>query len=97
MKINTLQLVALTIALVAFTGCADQVSPIAAATMTPVGFWYGLWHGMLLPFAWLVSLFNSDVAIYAAYNNGGWYNFGFVIGVGALGNWHITFRDSRER
>jgi len=97
MKNNTFKLVALTIALVAFTGCADSVSFTKAATMTPVGFSYGLWHGMLLPFAWLVSLFDSDVAIYASYNNGGWYNFGFVIGVGALGNWSITFRNSRER
>ena len=75
----------LCIALLALSGCADSVSFTKAATMQPVGFWYGLWHGMILPFAWLVSLFNSDVAIYATYNNGGWYDFGFVLGVGALG------------
>lgn len=73
------------IALLALSGCADTASFTTAATMKPVGFWYGLWHGMILPFAWLVSLFDSDVAIYAIYNNGGWYNFGFVVGVGALG------------
>jgi hypothetical protein len=92
MKNNTLKLGVLAIALVAFSGCADSVSPIVAATMTPVGFWYGLWHGTLLPFAWLVSLFNSDVTIYATYNNGGWYNFGFVCGVGMLNNCRITIR-----
>lgn len=65
------------------TGCADSVPVITAHPQ--VGFFHGLWHGMILPFAWVISLFNSDVAIYAAYNNGGWYNFGFVLGVGGLG------------
>ena len=65
-------------------GCADSVSFTAASTISPVGFWHGLWHGLILPFAWIVSLFNSDVAVYAIYNNGGWYDFGFVIGVGGL-------------
>lgn len=51
-----------------------------AAVHEEVGFWYGLWHGIILPFAWVISLFDSDVAIYAIYNNGGWYDFGFVLG-----------------
>ena len=71
--------------LLALSGCADSANHTVAATMEPVGFWYGLWHGMILPFAWLVSLFDLDVAIYATYNNGGWYDFGFILGVSALG------------
>jgi len=71
--------------LLAFSGCADSVNHTVAATIEPVGFWHGLWHGMILPFAWLVSLFDSDVAIYATYNNGGWYDFGFILGVCTLG------------
>ena len=67
-----------------FSGCADKVSFGVASAHTPVGFWYGLWHGMILPFAWLISLFSNEVAIYAIYNSGGWYNFGFVIGVFVL-------------
>ena len=70
--------------LLAVTGCADHATFAQAATMQPVGFWDGLWHGMILPISWLVSLFDSHVAIYAIYNNGGWYNFGFVLGCGAL-------------
>ena len=96
MKYNTVQLVVLTVALVAFSGCADSVSFTKAATMTPVGFWYGLWHGMILPLAWLVSLFNSDVTIYATYNNGGWYIFGFVLGIEALGRTHINIRKGKS-
>jgi len=72
------------IAMLALSSCADVVSCACAGSMTPVGFWYGLWHGMIMPFAWIVSLFNSDVAIYATYNNGGWYDFGFFLGIGAL-------------
>ena len=64
------------------TSCADYVTFEYAAHYDPVGFWYGLWHGMILPFAWLVSLFNDNTAIYAIYNNGGWYDFGFILGCG---------------
>lgn len=66
------------------TGCADHYSLTEAASITQVGFWHGLWHGMILPFSWLISLFDSDVAIYAVYNNGGWYDFGFALGCGSL-------------
>lgn len=66
------------------SGCATQMGFDEATVAQPVGFWYGLWHGMIAPFSWLVSLFNQDVAIYAIYNNGGWYDFGFMLGIGAL-------------
>jgi hypothetical protein len=69
--------------LLLLSGCADSVPLQQAAAVSPVGFWYGLWHGMILPFAWFVSLFGSDVAIYAVYNNGGWYDFGFLLGIGS--------------
>ena len=82
------------VALFALSGCADTVSFAEAATTDTVGFWHGIWHGMILPFAWLVSLFDSDVSIYAIYNNGGWYDWGFVIGIGALGG---TSSASKQR
>ena len=66
------------------SGCADQLGFVEASKATPVGFWYGLWHGMIAPFAWLASLFNKDVAVYAIYNSGGWYDFGFILGIGGL-------------
>jgi hypothetical protein len=66
------------------TGCADSVSLSEAIEMQPVGFWHGLWHGAIVPFSWFISLFSEDVAIYAIYNNDGWYNFGFVLGVGTI-------------
>jgi len=68
-----------------FTGCAD-VSPHVETCVTsnPYGFWSGLWHGMILPFSWIGSLFSDDIAIYAYNNNGGWYDFGFMLGIGGL-------------
>lgn len=66
------------------TGCADTVSFTQAANVEPVGFWYGLWHGIIFIFAWIGSLFTDDIAVYAIYNNGGWYDFGFALGIGAF-------------
>jgi hypothetical protein len=69
---------------VSLTGCADTMTFIQAAKAEPVGFWYGFWHGTIAPFAWFVSLFSDSTAIYAIYNNGGWYDFGFMLGIGGL-------------
>lgn len=80
------QYIIFTLICLLLSGCAESVNLNQAAAMPPVGFWHGLWHGLILPFAWLISLFDSDVAIYAVYNNGGWYDFGFVLGVSSLGS-----------
>jgi hypothetical protein len=48
------------------------------------GFGGGLWHGIIAPFAWIGSLFNNNIAVWAVNNNGGWYTFGFILGIGAL-------------
>jgi hypothetical protein len=45
------------------------------------GFWGGLIHGLLFPLSWLGGLFSSDINVYAVYNNGGWYNFGYLLGL----------------
>jgi hypothetical protein len=52
----------------------------------PAGFWAGLWHGVISPLTFVVSLFNPDVRIYETNNRGLWYDFGFIVGVsGAFG------------
>lgn len=45
------------------------------------GFWSGLWHGIIVPVTFVISLFNDQVSIYEVQNRGGWYDFGFVLGV----------------
>jgi hypothetical protein len=47
------------------------------------GFWGGLWHGMIAPFTFFVSLWDNTVSIYETTNNGRWYEFGFMLGIGA--------------
>ncbi|MET0308767.1 MAG: hypothetical protein ABW023_08680 [Sphingomonas sp.] len=66
-------------ALVLLAGCAHQV-PSAVAPAAP-GFLLGLWHGFIFPVAWVLSLFVPDIAIYAVPNNGGWYDFGYFVGI----------------
>lgn len=68
-----------------FTSCVN-VSPHAqdCVTSDPYGFWGGLWHGIIVGFSFIGSLFSDNIAIYAYDNNGAWYNFGFVLGVGGL-------------
>jgi hypothetical protein len=46
------------------------------------GFWLGLWHGLIAPITFIVSLFSEKVSLYEVHNSGGWYNFGFVLGAG---------------
>jgi hypothetical protein len=45
------------------------------------GFWLGLWHGIIAPVAFVISLFNRNVGIYEVHNSGGWYNFGYLLGL----------------
>jgi hypothetical protein len=49
----------------------------------PAGFLGGLWHGIIAPITFIVSLFASEVSIYETNNNGRWYEFGFMLGIGA--------------
>ena len=60
-----------------FTGCATH--SIGNFGSTP-GFLKGLLHGFILLFSFVGSLF-TDYEIYAYPNSGGWYNFGFLLGV----------------
>lgn len=48
------------------------------------GFWMGLWHGIIAPIAFFISLFTDNVNIYDVHNSGNWYDFGFVLGAGIL-------------
>ena len=68
-----------------FSSCADvQPQVVECVTGHQYGFWGGLWHGMISPFSFIASLFSDDVAVWAVNNNGGWYTFGFLLGVGAF-------------
>jgi hypothetical protein len=77
------------------SACAREVST-AVHPQAP-GFLLGLWHGFIFPLSWIGSLFNSDIAIYAVPNNGGWYDFGYFLGIVVFGvgarKSQIVYRD----
>ncbi|HTW95207.1 MAG TPA: hypothetical protein VMD30_10460 [Tepidisphaeraceae bacterium] len=50
---------------------------------TPAGFWAGVWHGIISPITFIVSLFNPNVRIYEVHNRGLLYDFGFILGISA--------------
>ena len=68
----------------ALTACAATQAGTAVAPAAP-GFWLGVWHGFIFPIAWIVSLFVDNVSIYAVPNNGGWYDFGYFVGIVFIG------------
>ena len=75
---------ALFAAALALSACAATQQADAVAPTAP-GFWLGLWHGFIFPVAWIVSLFSDKVAVYAVPNNGGWYDFGYFLGIVVFG------------
>ena len=50
----------------------------------PAGFWFGLWHGAISWLSFFIGLFNDSVNIYETNNSGGWYDFGFLLGVSCI-------------
>lgn len=44
------------------------------------GFWKGIWHGLISPITFIISLFSKSVYVFEVHNNGGWYTFGFLLG-----------------
>lgn len=70
-------------------GCAAGPNSVAGTPNSSgqvAGFWLGLWHGIIAPITFIISLFSSNISFYEVHNNGVWYNFGFLLGAsGALG------------
>jgi hypothetical protein len=62
-------------------GCAPGNERFAAES--PAGFFWGLWHGAISMITLVVGIFSDSVSVYEAQNTGGWYDFGFLLGVAA--------------
>jgi hypothetical protein len=81
------------------TACVATQQAGAVSAGAP-GFLSGLWHGLIFPLAWVVSLFAHNVAIYAVPNNGGWYDFGYFLGIVVFGvgakRGHTVYRTVRR-
>ncbi len=84
--------------LILVSGCAPGPNDAARSPGKEgkvAGFWLGIWHGLISPITFVVSLFNKGVNIYEVHNNGNWYNFGFVIGAGLFLSGGILGRRKR--
>ncbi len=72
-----------TLVILSMAGCAagpHQFGESPGVDREMAGFWLGLWHGFIMCFTFVISLFSDNVRIYEVYNNGNWYNFGFLLG-----------------
>ena len=87
-RVFVLVAMALTVA-----ACVAKQSNAAVNPAAP-GFLEGVWHGFIFPIVWIVSLFTDQIAVYQVPNNGGWYDFGYFVGICFLG---VGARSSKRR
>jgi hypothetical protein len=81
---RALILTILILALAVLAGCAagpNEMAHTPGGGGKVAGFWQGLWHGIIAPVTFVWSLFNRTVRMYEVHNNGGWYDFGFLLGM----------------
>ena len=64
-------------ALVVVASCATVPGAVEGSR----GFFWGLFDGAVAPIAFVVSWFSDTVGIYGVPNSGGWYDFGFLLGL----------------
>jgi len=78
---------AVVLTLLVVAGCTAGPNIAAQTPITDghqAGFLLGFWHGLISPFAFVVSLFKSNVGVYEFNNNGHWYDLGFILGAAAI-------------
>jgi hypothetical protein len=77
----------LILALVVLTSCVAGPNPavnIPNEAGHVAGFWLGLWHGIIAPVTFIISLFSANVHVFEVHNDGNWYVFGFLLGLTAI-------------
>lgn len=81
---RTRLLVVAAVVLVTVVGCApgpNELVDTGDEEGDVAGFWLGVWHGIIAPVTFVVSLFSDTVHIYEVHNSGAWYNVGFLLGL----------------
>jgi hypothetical protein len=74
---------------------AGPNSKYKAPGARPAGFWAGLWHGIIAPVLFWISLIAPSIRVYETNNKGRRYDFGFLLGVGAWAS-HAEARHALE-
>ncbi len=59
------------------TACATAPLAIEGSR----GFFWGIFDGAVAPIAFIISWFSDSIGIYGIPNSGGWYDFGFLLGL----------------
>ena len=77
---NQTTILVVTILLLGLASCAPE-----GYTSDPCGFFSGIGHGIVFPFALIGKLLSMDIGIVAEHNTGFTYWLGFIIGLGGLG------------
>lgn len=68
-----------------FSSCApgpNKLEKTADPEGRVAGFFMGIWHGLIAPITFIISVFTKNIRFYEVHNSGFWYNFGFVLGAG---------------
>ncbi|HCM37895.1 MAG: hypothetical protein UV61_C0015G0004 [Candidatus Gottesmanbacteria bacterium GW2011_GWB1_43_11] len=98
-KLFTLFLVAVLLTVV-LTACGTT-NPMKNVPLEETGqvygFWNGLWDGWTALFAFIGNLFGGDYGVYQVHNNGNWYDFGFLLGIGAFAGGSSSAASSSRR
>ena len=81
MSIRVRRLLTILPLLVLLSACAAGANSLAGGQASQAGFWLGLWHGLIFPITFVVSLFTDTINVYEVRNTGSWYDFGFFLGV----------------
>lgn len=87
MKKNLRTGVTMLCAVFALAACAAGVNPsehVPDEGGNVAGFFLGFWHGFIIWFTFFISLFTDSVQIYDVNNNGGWYDFGYLLGLSCV-------------
>ncbi len=93
---SPLRIIAAAGLIVLLSACASQIDAGVASEEGTPGFLWGMWHGFVFPWAWIGSLFNPEIAVYAVPNKGAWYDFGFFLGITVLGGGSFFGSKSRS-
>jgi hypothetical protein len=73
-------LLLLSLAAVSCTAGPNRLQNVPDEEGEVAGFWMGLWHGLISPITFILSLFTENIYVFEVHNNGGWYILGFLLG-----------------
>jgi len=85
LKKSLLTITTVSVFIILLSSCANKEVVDQCLTGYKYSFLGGLWHGIIAPVDFIISLFRDDVTVYAQNNNGAWYALGFLIGSGGWG------------